>query len=408
MAVPRTRPGNYPAVLSYGFRPFFLAGSLYSGLAIAFWLPLLYGGLETASLFAPVDWHVHEMLFGYLAAIVTGFLLTAIPNWTGRLPVQGMPLFLLFLLWLAGRFAVFFSFEFGWLAAAAIDCAFLAAVAAAAGIEIVAGRNWRNLKVLVPVTVLLAANILFHVEVRLAGTTDVSRRLAIAAAILLIMIIGGRIIPSFTRNWLVRENPGRLPQPFGRADALIIGLSAAALAAWVLFPDAIATGGLLLAAGVANAARLARWAGDRTFRDPLVLVLHLAFLFVPLGLVLCGLATLTPDVVPAAAGVHAFGAGAIGSMTLAVMVRATLGHTGRELRAGPAACAIFAAVMVAGLVRIVAAFVPASTSLLHLSALLWSAAFLGFAAAFGAMLLSPRLRPRQPNAAPAAPVRMQP
>src|SRR5690606_8970485 len=152
-----------------------------------------------------------------------------------------------------------------------------------------------------------------------------------------------------------------------------------ALAAWVLLPEAIATGGLLLAAGVANVARLARWAGDRTLRDPLVLVLHLAFLFVPVGLLLCGLAALTPSVVPAAAGIHAFGAGAIGSMTLAVMVRATLGHTGRELRAGPAACAIFAAVMLGGLVRIVAAFQPESIGLLHLSALLWSAAFLGFA-----------------------------
>ena len=399
MAVPRTRAGNYPAVLSYGFRPFFLAGSLYSGLAIAFWLPLLYGQLETASLFEPVDWHIHEMLFGYLAAVVTGFLLTAIPNWTGRLPVQGTPLLLLFLLWLAGRFAVFFSAELGWVAAAAIDCAFLAALAAAAAIEIVAGRNWRNLKVLAPVTVLLAANILFHVEARLAGTTDISRRLAIAAAILLVTIIGGRIIPSFTRNWLVRENPGRLPQPFGRVDALMIGLSAAALAAWTLFPYSVAAGGLLLAAGLANAVRLARWAGDRTLRDPLVLILHLAFLFVPLGLVLCGLAALTPDLVPAAAGIHAFGAGAIGSMTLAVMVRATLGHTGRELRAGPAALAIFTAAILAGVLRIAAAFLPASIHLLHLSALLWSAAFLGFAAAFGAMLLSPRLRPRQPSMA---------
>jgi len=92
MAIPRVKPGRYPAILSYGFRPFFLAGALYAGLAILFWLPLFYGDVETRSVFAPVDWHVHEMLFGYLAAVVTGFLLTAIPNWTGRLPVQGLPL----------------------------------------------------------------------------------------------------------------------------------------------------------------------------------------------------------------------------------------------------------------------------------------------------------------------------
>src|ERR1044072_5529140 len=120
MAIPRTRPSGYPAVLSYGFRPFFLLGSLYAGAAILFWLPLFYGRLETSSMFSPVDWHVHELLFGYLAAVVTGFLLTAIPNWTGRLPVQALPLLVLVLLWLAGRFAIFFSAETGWLISAAI------------------------------------------------------------------------------------------------------------------------------------------------------------------------------------------------------------------------------------------------------------------------------------------------
>jgi uncharacterized protein involved in response to NO len=162
VAIPRTRPGNYPAILSYGFRPFFLMGSIYAGLTILVWLPIFHGTLKTSSLFAPVDWHVHEMVFGYLAAVMTGFLLTAIPNWTGRLPVQGLPLLALSMLWLVGRIAVFFSGEIGWLAAAIIDCAFLIAVAAVTAIEIVAGRNWRNLKVLGPVTILLAAKIVFH------------------------------------------------------------------------------------------------------------------------------------------------------------------------------------------------------------------------------------------------------
>lgn len=397
MAVPRTRPGNYPAVLSYGFRPFFLAGAVYAGLAILFWLLLLYGHVETASLFTPVDWHVHEMLFGYLAAIVTGFLLTAIPNWTGRLPVQGLPLLLLFLLWLAGRVALFFSVGIGWLAAMLIDNAFLAAVAIAAATEIVAGRNWRNLKVLIPLCVLLGANVLFHVEAHMDGVSQISRRMGLAAAVMLILIIGGRIIPSFTRNWLARENPGRLPIPFGRFDAATIALSAVALAAWTFLPERVETGLLLLAGGAGNIVRLTRWAGDRTLRDPLVLVLHAAFLFVPLGFLLAGAAALAPEHFPTAAGIHAFGSGAVGSMTLAVMARATLGHTGRDLRAGPAACAVFAAVISSALLRILAAFFPASTGLLHLSALSWSAAFLGYALAFGTMLVTPRLRARQPN-----------
>jgi uncharacterized protein involved in response to NO len=200
LGVGESSRGEWPALLSYGFRPFFLLGALYAGLVVLAWLPIFSGTIETSSTFAPVDWHVHETMFGFLAAIITGFLLTAIPNWTGRLPVRGAPLLALVLLWLAGRFAVFFSAEIVWIAAAIIDCAFLVAVAASAAKEIVAGRNWRNLMVLVPVTVFLLANVLFHVEAGLGGSSDYARRLAIGAAVMLIVIIGGRIIPSFTRN----------------------------------------------------------------------------------------------------------------------------------------------------------------------------------------------------------------
>lgn len=397
MAVPRVKPGRYPAILSYGFRPFFLAGALYAGLAILFWLPLFYGDIDTRSVFAPVDWHVHEMLFGYLVSVITGFLLTAIPNWTGRLPVQGMPLLALTLLWLAGRFAVFFSADIGWLAAAVVDCAFLLAVAAAAATEIVAGRNWRNLKVLLPVTVLFAANVAFHAEARLEGVTDISRRLGLGAAIVLITIVGGRIVPSFTRNWLVRENPGRLPIPVGRFDAAAIGVSAVALAAWTFFPDWRATGAALIVAAALTAVRLARWAGDRTWRDPLVLILHAGFACVPIGLFLAGLAALAPILVPSAAGLHALGVGAIGTMTLAVMTRATLGHTGRNLKAGTGTCLIYAAVLLAALLRVCAAFAPGKPVLLDLSAGLWTAAFLGFAAVYGPMVLRPRVASRKPD-----------
>lgn len=401
MAIPRTRPGNYPAILSYGFRPFFLLGAAYAGLTVLAWLPIFTGRLETASAFLPVDWHAHELLFGYLAAIVTGFLLTAIPNWTGRLPVQGSPLAFLVFLWLAGRVAVLFSGSIGWLPAMVIDSAFLLAVATAAAIEIVTGRNWRNLKVLAPLCALLAANVVFHLEAHVAGVADIGRRLGLAAAIVLIMLIGGRIIPSFTRNWLVRENPGRLPVPFARFDAVTIVISTIALAAWTFSPWRMETGLLLVAAALLNLVRLMRWAGDRTLRDPLVLVLHVAYVFVPAGLLLCGLGAIFPATVPAAAGVHMFGVGAIGSMTLAVMSRATLGHTGRALVADRATCAIFVAIVLAGPVRLIAAFLPDAQALLHLSAMLWSGAFLGFAACYGGMLMRPRVAPRQPSRVPA-------
>ncbi|MDG4881879.1 NnrS family protein [Mesorhizobium sp. WSM4884] len=394
MAIPRTRPSVYPAILSYGFRPFFLLGSLQAGVAILLWLPLYYGKLEILSVFLPVDWHIHELLFGYLPAVVTGFLLTAIPNWTGRLPVQDFRLLVLVLLWLAGRVAVFFSAETGWFLSAFVDCSFLFAVVTAAATEIVAGRNWRNLKVLLPAATLFAANVMFHAEAHYQGVSDMSRRLGLGAVVVLIMVIGGRIVPSFTRNWLVREKPGRLPASFGRFDIGTIALSAVGLVAWTFFPDTIATGGLLVAGAVLNAVRLGRWAGDRTLADPLVLILHVAFAFVPLGLLLAGLAVFAPGTVPPVAGIHALAVGAIACMTLAVMTRASLGHTGRALTANAGTCAVFVAIVIAAVLRIAAAMAPAAAILLHISAAFWVAAFVGYAVLFGGMLMRPRLNAR--------------
>ena len=234
--VPRLKEYRGPALLSYGFRPFFLFGAIYAGLAILAWLPMFNGELALSTAFGPIDWHVHEMLYGYLPAVVTGFLLTAIPNWTGRLPIQGTPLLMLVAVWLAGRVAVTFSAEIGWLAAAIIDVSFLVLVVAATAREIVAGKNWRNLRVVAMVTLLLVGNIAFHLEAHFNGSAEYGARIGIAAMVLLLVVIGGRIIPSFTRNWLARENPGRLPVPFARFDVAVILLSAATLALWIAQP----------------------------------------------------------------------------------------------------------------------------------------------------------------------------
>lgn len=394
---------EWPAVLTYGFRPFFLLGALYSGLIVLVWLPIFTGALETYSHFAPVDWHVHEIMFGYVAAVITGFLLTAIPNWTGRLPVKGLPLLVLVLLWLAGRFAIFFSAEIGWQAAAVIDCAFLAAVAVSAAKEIVAGRNWRNLIVVAPVTVLMLSNALFHIEAASAGSSDYARRLAISVVVVLIAIIGGRIIPSFTRNWMVRERPGRLPVPFNGFDKIVLLATVIALAAWTFAPDGLVSAVLLCVAGLLNIARLGRWAGDRTGADRLVAILHAGYLFVPGGLLLASFAAFDPALVPGAAALHAFGAGAIGVMTLAVMTRATLGHTGRDLKADAVTQLIYLAVILAAVIRVVSAFFPAQTALLHVSATLWAVAFLGFGLRYGVMLLRPKLGPKRPSQPPGRP-----
>jgi len=236
-------------------------------------MPFYFGEIELVTSFSPRDWHAHEMIYGYLPAIITGFLLTAIPNWTGRLPLQGGPLLVLVTTWAVGRFAVAISSEIGWFAATVLDAAFLFLLACAAGREIISSRNWRNLKVLMPVVLLGLGNIAFHVEAHF-GSADYGVRLGVAAVLVLLMLIGGRIIPSFTGNWLRRQGDGRMPHPFGRFDLAVLLVSSAALLLWIVWPSESLTATTLFGAGLLQIARLARWAGDRTVRDRLVLVLQ--------------------------------------------------------------------------------------------------------------------------------------
>lgn len=380
----RRRAYDGPAILSFGFRPFFLLGAVYAGLAILVWLPVFHGELSLHTAFAPRDWHVHEMLFGYLPAVMTGFLFTAIPNWTGRLPIQGNPLLMLVLVWISGRIAVTISADIGWLPAFLIDSSFLMLVAAAAAREILAGKNWRNLQIVVLVALLLVGNIVFHVEAHMNGAADYSIRVGIAVVILLISLIGGRIIPSFTRNWLVREKPGRLPSPFGRIDVVIVAITALVLLVWIVRQDGLFVGTALALVGLLHLVRLGRWAGNRTFGEQLVLILHVAYAFVPLGFLLGAAAAI--GVLPPSAGIHAWMGGA-GIMTLAVMTRASLGHTGQPLTASVPTQLIYAVAVVAVLARICAVIEPShSEALLHLAAGAWTVAFLGFAIVYGPAL----------------------
>jgi uncharacterized protein involved in response to NO len=208
----------------------------------------------------------------------------------------------------------------------------------------------------------------------------------IAVVVMLISLIGGRIVPSFTRNWLVRENPGRLPVPFGRFDIIVVAIGALALSSWIVSPIGDLTGTALALAGLLHLVRLGRWAGDRTVRERLLLILHVGYAFIPLGFLLSAASAFGR--VPVGAGIHAWMVGAAGIMTLAVMSRATLGHTSQPLTASVATQAIYAAVVVAALSRICAVMDPAhSEPLLHLAAFAWAAAFFGFALTFGRLLI---------------------
>jgi uncharacterized protein involved in response to NO len=399
-AVARAWTGG--AFLSHGFRPFFLGGAIWAAVAMALWLGMLTGRLALPTRMGPVDWHVHALVFGFLPAVVAGFLLTAIPNWTGRLPVVGRGLLAHFGLWCAGRAA---SLVAGLLPpgmAEAIDLAFLLAVAGVAAREIVAGRNWRNLVVLAAVALLWIGNLLFHLEAAQgAAGAGPGARVGIAAGIFLVLLIGGRIVPSFTRNWLARQAPGRLPAPFDRFDAVALGIAATALALWVAAPGAPETAAACLIAGVAHIARLARWAGWRTGREPLVTILHAGYAFGPIGFLAVGVAVLLPGLLGTSSALHAWTAGLVGVMTLAVMTRASLGHSGRAMTAGPGTTAIYACAVLAAVARVADGLAGAPAGLLHLSAVLWIIAFGGFAVLYWPVLTRPRaMAPRRPQPKP--------
>ncbi|MCC6888840.1 MAG: NnrS family protein [Hyphomicrobiales bacterium] len=381
-----------PALLSYGFRPFFLFAALWAALAMALWLPMLSGHLALPSALAPIEWHVHELVYGYVPAVIAGFLLTAVPNWTGRRPIAGGMLLLLVLIWAAGRLAILTSGVIGAVVAAIVDLLFIPVLGIVVAREIVAGNNRRNLRVLALAALLMLGNLLFHLESIAGLGRGYGIRLGIAAIILLISLIGGRIIPSFTHNWLARRGASRLPSPFDRFDAIVMAITALTLLSWVVLPEATTTAALALLAGLLNAARLVRWAGAGTAAEPLVLILHVAFAFVPVGFLLLALGIVAPAVVTATGAVHGWTAGAIGLMTLAVMTRASLGHTGQPLTATVPVQLIYLAAIIAALARIVAAFGVLREPMLHLSATAWILAFAGFAAVYAPLLL--RARPR--------------
>lgn len=378
-----------PALFSFGFRPFFLFGAIWVVVAMCLWMAMLADAIELPTRFDRGSWHAHAFLFGYLSAVIAGFLLTAVPNWTGRLPIVGWRLAGLFALWVCGRIAIVFSQALPAVVAPMIDLAFPIVLGGVILREIIAGRNWKNLVVLALLLVFTLANALFHHEA-LSGdyaAQGYGLRLGVATAVMMIAVIGGRIVPSFTRNWLAqRQDPARPAPPMQRFDKLVLVASIAILGLWVIRPFDAFTGGGLVAFGALHLIRLIRWQGHHTLAEPLVLVLHSSYAFVPLGGFVLGLDQILGS--PGTAGAqHLWMAGAIGSMTLAVMTRATLGHSGQPLIATKATVVIYLSVFAAAMTRLAT---PLMFELSYLSGVLWLMAFAGFAVVYGPLLLCPK------------------
>jgi uncharacterized protein involved in response to NO len=380
------------ALLRYGFRPFFLGAGVWAVIAILVRLADVSGFDSGGFAFHDATlWHAHAFLFGYASAVVAGFSLTAVPNWTGRLPISGMPLLALVCLWVAGRVALFLP-SIPIAAAIVVDAAFLPVLAAVLAREVLAARNIRNLPVCALVLLLGAANLVFHLEASGAIAAEgYAVRLGVGMLTLLIGLIGGRIVPSFTNNWFARR---RMPRDATSAlflDRCVHGSSAVAVAAWIAAPFSLLTAAVCVIAFAAHTARLAQWRGWRTRPDALVAVLHVGYAWIPIGFLLLGASIAFGTPVPSA-GLHALTAGAVGTMTLAVMTRATLGHTGRPLHAGNGTIVVYGAVTASAVSRVAAGFAPDfAAPLLTISGVLWLVAFASFVAIYGPMFLTPRL-----------------
>ena len=399
IAVAEKTGGQPITLLSLAFRPFFLAAALWAALALTLWIVVFFTGTALPTRFDPLTWHIHAMLFGFVLAAIAGFMLTAIPNWTGRPPIRGAALAWLLALWLLGRIACLVSaFLPSWLAAG-LDLAFPAVLCTVAAREIVAARNWRNLMMPLPIGVLTIANLLMYLELgQFNVPAGLGWRLAIAAIIALVSAIGGRIIPAFTRNWLVKRQTSPLPAEHSRIDSAALATLHTGLLGWAFFPDSRLVGTMLLLGSALNLWRLARWRVTATLREPLLAILHVGYAWVAIGTGLLGGSLLTATI-PEPAAIHTLTAGAIGTMVLAVMTRVVRGHTGRPLEADHVTTLIYATVTLAGVTRVAAAFADTSSiALLGISALLWVISFLLFAWKYWRMLVWRRNGEDQPSA----------
>lgn len=349
---------------------------------MAVWLGFLIQG-DTLSLFGYLqaqDWHIHEMLFGFMPAAVAGFLLTAVPNWTGRLPVRGIPLAVLTLIWFLGRLSILFSGivpESFHIVIAVLDSLFLIMFSALLAREILAGNNLKNVPVVGIVAALAISNVLFHLttlEIMSFVSSHQISLVAIMLVVLLVTLIGGRIVPSFTRNWMVRNNITPLPASRSHVDK--VGSALIPLTSLMLLfgPQSTLTSAMCILTAVTHLFRLSRWRGLATIREPLVFVLHVGYSWIAIGFLLAGLSILSDDI-PFVAAIHAFTAGMFGTMILAVMTRATRGHSGQSLEADFGTVAIFIFVNLSAVIRIASALWGYSEWGYLLSGLSWIIAF---------------------------------
>jgi uncharacterized protein involved in response to NO len=389
MPTERSISSSWPAVLGYGFRPFFLLAGTHAVLAIPVWLFLLQGFGSFTSPLPPLAWHAHEMLFGFISAAVAGFLLTAVPSWTARRGYAGAPLLGLTLLWIAGRLVTTLPLGLTALMVALIDLAFIPILVLTILPALIRSGNQRNFVFIVMLAALFSANLHFH----LAGATKIDPLLlGINVILLMVAMVGGRTLPAFTSSGLKQRGIDIRIRRYPPLDIATLMAILAVMIVDVLFPGTILAAVAATVAAALLILRLARWQGHRTLRDPIIWVLHVAYAWLPVGLALKA-AWLFGAPIPDTSWLHALTAGAFSTMILAVMSRAALGHTGRELVAPGLIVIAYYLIGVAALMRVFGPmlFAEAWRFWMIASGSLWSLAFFLFVFVYAPILCSPRV-----------------
>jgi uncharacterized protein involved in response to NO len=386
-----SRAVRLDVVFSHAFRPFFLLAGVYALLMLLAWAFYLSGVVGWPDGLPSRIRHGHEMLFGFAGAAVAGFLLTAAATWTARPPVAGPALMALCAVWVLARLGGFLPGAAGWVVWGLSSLLFWGGLSALLGGQLVAAGNVRNYKALALLAAFLVTEAAFFMLARGdLALQEACLRTGLVLLVGMIMLVGGRIIPAFTQNWLRQHRPelaAQLPV-FDRVDVLAIALTAVFAAGFVLSPQAAWAGLAGLAAALAQVLRLARWQGWRAAREPLLWVLHLGYGWIAAGFALLGASSLgLPSLWES--GIHALAYGAVGTLVLGVAARVALGHTGRPLRAPPLMALAFVLVNLGALCRVLAQ--PGSGSWMTLSVALWLAAYGLFLIQYVPILLAARV-----------------
>jgi uncharacterized protein involved in response to NO len=379
-------------LFAYGFRPFFLAAGFAAISLVPWWAVSLILGVSLPTAWPPSLWHAHEMLFGFIAAALAGFLMTAVPSWTGQRGFAGWPLALLAGLWLFGRLLTASSAHWPLAMCAAVDLAFLPALAAYLAPPLLRSRN-RNTKLLMVLAALSLVNASFYWGLAHADVGLVRRALVagVNLVLLLVTIIGGRIVPAFTGSALKQQGGDSLVRTARALDVIAVTAMLGVLLIDLVLPEGRTAGAVALVAAVAQVTRLGQWQSFRTLRQPIVWILHLAYAWLPVGLALKALALLTSGGV-GLSWMHALTIGAAATMIIGVMTRASLGHTGRLLVVNRTTVVAYVLLTVAALVRTLGPGISAlsSAQVIAVAAIFWTGAFGLFLWVYAPILVRPR------------------